>query len=113
MRAPRTVGAPKKKPAPRAPDEAATGRASAHVLDVPFAMRAVATASGARWNADHGVFVYSGDTLPAGLVPFTPVAYSWERHVERELRGEAPTEVSKAAEAPDGSRGSITLRWRC
>ena len=32
----------------------------AHVLDVPFAMRGVAAASGARWDADHGVFVWSG-----------------------------------------------------
>ena len=110
MRAPRTVGAPKKKPAPQALHEAAIRVATAHVLDVPFAMRAVATAGGARWNADHGVFVYSGATLPAGLVPFTPVAYSWERHVERELRGEEPTKVSKTARTPDGSRGSITLR---
>jgi superfamily II DNA or RNA helicase len=73
-----------------------------HVLDVPFAMRAVASASGARWEAEHGVFVYRGDTLPPALEPFRAQPYSWELHVERELRDEP------IAEAPP--RGKIVLR---
>lgn len=63
--------------------------ASAHVLDVPFAMRGVATAGGARWDAENGAFVYRGAQLPEALTAFVPAAYSWERHVERELRGAA------------------------
>lgn len=68
---------------PRVP----TGRA--HVLDVPFAMRGVATAGGARWDADRSVFVWRGADLPASLDPFRPARYSWEAHVERELNGDA------------------------
>jgi hypothetical protein len=41
-----------------------------HALDVPFAMRGVATSGGARWDAEHGAFVYRGDALPAILAPF-------------------------------------------
>ncbi|MBA3821837.1 MAG: ATP-dependent helicase, partial [Deltaproteobacteria bacterium] len=55
------------------------------MLDVPFAMRAVATASGARWDASHGVFLFEGAALPPALAPFQPPPYSWERHVQREL----------------------------
>lgn len=57
----------------------------AHVLDVPFAMRGVATAGGARWDADRSVFVWRGEELPPSLVPFRPGRWSWEAHVEREL----------------------------
>jgi len=60
---------------------------SPHVLDVPFAMRAVATASGVRWDASHGVFLYEGRELPAILAPFRALPYSWEMHVQRELAG--------------------------
>ena len=74
-----------------------------HVLDVPFAMRGVATASGARWDADHGVFVFAGDALPGALAPFRALPYSWELHVERELAGVAKHEASKPA-------GTIALR---
>lgn len=81
---------------------------SAHVLDVPFAMRGVAAASGARWAADHGVFVWSGDRLPHALAPFRALPYSWELHVERELAGAArPGAVSRAPSTP---AGSIVLR---
>ena len=61
MRQKKTVSAPRKQAA--APEV----RGRAHALDVPFSMRALATASGARWEADHGVFVYRGESLPAGL----------------------------------------------
>jgi hypothetical protein len=107
MLAKKTVSAP--TPAKRAPaasrSDASAGTAAprAHVLDVPFAMRAQATAGGARWDADHGVFVYRGATLPAALAPFRPTAYSWERHVESELNGESAAKPSK----PDGE---IVLR---
>jgi primosomal protein N' len=67
------------------------------VLDVPFGMRAVATASGARWHAEHGVFVFSGAALPAALVPFRALPYSWELHVQRELGGAAAASIAKPA----------------
>lgn len=76
-----------------------------HVLDVPFAMRAVASASGARWD-DRGVFVFAGETLPPALAPFRAQPYSWELHVQRELdaaNGRAPLAASKP-------KGSIALR---
>lgn len=56
-----------------------------HVLDVPFAMRPVATAHAARWDASHGVFIYEGAELPSELAPFRALSYSWEMHVQREL----------------------------
>jgi superfamily II DNA or RNA helicase len=75
----------------------------AHVLDVPFAMRAVATAGGARWDADHSAFVWRGTDLPPSLHPFRPATYSWETHVERELNDGEKRPASRAA-------GSITPR---
>lgn len=75
----RTVSAPKRSVASANPP------AALHVLDVPFAMRAVATAAGARWDVGHGVFVYEGSGLPVALAPFRPQPYSWELHVQREL----------------------------
>jgi hypothetical protein len=77
--------------------------AHAHVLDVPFAMRGVAAAGGARWDAAHGVFVWRGQALPDALAPFRALPYSWELHVERELTGEAPSRSVAAS-------GSIVLR---
>jgi superfamily II DNA or RNA helicase len=74
------------------------------VVDVPFAMRGVATASGARWDADHGVFVFSGERLPASLAPYRALPYSWEAHVQRELDG------SPAQRTTPSPRGTITLR---
>ena len=73
--------------------------ATVHVLDVPFTMRAVANAAGARWDAAHGVFVYRGETLPPALVPFLPPRYSWEAHVQRPGRSK-----------PSTPTGAITLR---
>lgn len=72
---------------------------SPYVLDVPFAMRAVATASAARWDAALGVFVYEGAALPAQLAPFGALPYSWEMHVQRELTGEAARRPSPPAAA--------------
>jgi primosomal protein N' len=94
----RTVSAPK-KPAPTSP----ATRSRVHVLDVPFAMRAGATAGGARWDASHGVFLYEGTALPAALAPFRPQPYSWELHVQRELD-------ETATPPPKAPTGSIVLR---
>ena len=68
--------------APPASAVVATGRA--HVLDVPFAHRGIATEAGARWDGARSVFVWRGNTLPDCLAPFRPAAYSWEARVERE-----------------------------
>jgi superfamily II DNA or RNA helicase len=83
---------------------AAAPAGKAHVLDVPFAMRAVATAGGARWEGEKNVFVYRGDTLPASLSPFRPAPYSWEARVQREFDGDA------ARPAPSKPTADITLR---
>ena len=98
----RTVSAPPKRAVAPAARPAAAAR-RLHVLDVPFAMRAVAAASAARWDEEHGVFLYEGDELPAALAPFRPAAYSWERRVQRELDGAALPPASKPA-------GTIALR---
>ncbi len=60
---------------------------AAHVLDVPFALRPLATQHGARWDADRKVFVYRGDRVPPALAPFRAAPYSWEHKVQRELAG--------------------------
>ena len=74
-------------------------------------MRAVATASQARWDASHGAFLYEGRELPAALAPFQALPYSWELHVQRELTGgPAPRASQPAVNAPEGGRGSIELR---
>ncbi len=57
----------------------------AHALDVPFAFRGVATAAGARWDAEHGVFLFRGNRLPVELAPFQAQRYSLEHHVESEI----------------------------
>ena len=76
--------------------------ARAHVLEVPFAMRAVATAGGARWDAANNVFLYRGARLPAALAPFRPAQFSLEHAVEQDLNEEpAP---------PTPPSGQITLR---
>lgn len=63
---------------------------TAFVLDVPFAMRGVATAAAARWDATHGVFVYEGRQIPPALAPFRALPYSWEMRVQQELAEAAP-----------------------
>lgn len=78
--------------------------AGIHVLDVPFAMRGVAAAHQAYWDASHGVFLFQGASLPAELRPFRAQPYSWEMHVERELAGE------NAAPPASLGDGTITLR---
>jgi len=83
--------------------------ASAHVLDVPFAMRAVATAAGARWDAEKSVMLWRGDVLPEALRPFSPATYSWEAHVQREMRGDAPPSLARA-ERSSPAAPAITLR---
>ena len=68
----------------------------AFVLDVPFAARGVASAEGAKWDADRSVFVWRGASLPRSLRPFRPARYSWEAHVEREIAEGARPAPSKA-----------------
>jgi len=104
LRAKRKVSAPARRSASAAAARSPSPRgARAHVIDVPFAMRAVAAAGGARWDADHGVFVYDGDALPPALAPFRALPYSWELHVERALNGAARAAASKP-------EGAIALR---
>jgi superfamily II DNA or RNA helicase len=108
IRAKRTVSAPKQpagasKASPPQTSTAGRRRAAVQVLDVPFAMRAVAAASGARWDAEHGVFVHEGGELPAALVPFRALPCSWELHVQRLLDG-------SAVPAPSPPDGTIALR---
>jgi hypothetical protein len=95
------------------PARAVRGAASAatseraFVLDVPFAMRGVASASGARWEPDHQAFVYRGASLPRGLSPFAPARYSWEAHIQRELdeaEGRAPLPAPTNDDAPPSTR---------
>jgi superfamily II DNA or RNA helicase len=66
-------------------------------------MRAVASASGARWDATQNVFIHRGAALPASLAPFRPAAFSWELGVERALNDDPPEPI----EPPTGE---ITLR---
>ncbi|NCG18955.1 MAG: DEAD/DEAH box helicase family protein, partial [Rhodobacterales bacterium] len=67
----------------------------AHVLEVPFTARAVATSHGAKWDTTNGVFVFRGDSLPRALRPFRAKAYSWERAVQHRLDGDSKPTASK------------------
>ncbi len=66
-------------------------------------MRGVATASSARWDKDHGVFLFEGAALPTALAPFRALPYSWEMHVQRELAALPPA-------APSTPDAKIVLR---
>ena len=71
-------------------------------LDVPFAYRGVAAASGAKWDAESGVFLYVGAVLPSALTAFMPLPYSYEAFVQRELNTEAglvPTRTPPVGDA--------------
>jgi hypothetical protein len=81
------------------PPSAIMKTGKAHVVDVPFALRAIATAAGARWDAQRSVFLWWGSELPPPLTPFRPARYSWEAHVERELNEDARPTASE----PTGS----------
>ena len=74
-----------------------------HALDVPFALRGVATAAGAKWDAEHGVFLFRGNRLPGALAPFQAQRYSLEHHVEAELNDDG-------AFLPSEPTASIVLR---
>jgi superfamily II DNA or RNA helicase len=102
LRAKRSISSVPRAGKAEAPANGA-GTKRLHVLDVPFAMRGVATASGARWDADHSVFVFAGDALPPALSPFRALPYSWELHVERELASSTKHPAQKPA-------GEIVLR---
>ncbi len=95
---------------PKTPARAAVQRRS-HVLDVPFAMRGVATACGARWDVESGVFVFAGEALPPALAPFAALPCSWELHVQRELEAEGTGASRRPPSKPRGTAaGAIVLR---
>ncbi len=76
-----------------------SGRAFA--LEIPFELRGLASLHGARWEPDHGVFLYRGASLPEALVPYRSQPYSLERRVEETLNDEvgqprAPTAALRA-----------------
>ncbi|MEQ1502963.1 MAG: SNF2-related protein [Myxococcota bacterium] len=73
-----------------------------HVLDVPFAARALATAHGAKWDPDHGVFVVRGP-LPEALAPYRAAPWSWEAEIQRRLDG-------GVAPGPSAPRDPMTPR---
>lgn len=89
IRSKRTVSAPKKSRRPAAAAAAAKGRA--HALDVPFELRAIASAAGARWDKTRKAFLYYGEELPSALAPFSSKPYSFERHVERAINSRGRT----------------------
>lgn len=60
------------------------------VLDVPFAMRAVAQSLGARWEKESKSFIYEGSRLPVELAPFSALAWSWEDAVQKAKAGLQP-----------------------
>ena len=66
-------------------------------------MRGIAAASKARWDKEHGVFIYDGAALPPALAPFRAQQYSWEMRVQRELTDAPPRK-------PSPPHASITLR---
>lgn len=89
----------------------ATVARKVHALDIPFAMRGVATACGARWDVDSGVFVFAGDVLPPPLAPFAALPYSWELHVQRGLEATGPASVrAPSTPAGLGTGSPIVLR---
>lgn len=87
--------------------EANVGRIT--VLDVPFAMRAVASAGGAKWDPERGVFLFVGDTLPAALEPFLPLPYSYEESVQDSVDEAARPGLAPRALRTRGT-GAITPR---
>lgn len=69
------------------------------VLDVPFSMRGVAAAAGARWDAAVGAYLWSGGgRLPDALVPFSADAYSWAAWRQAELNGDPVVAMPPARE---------------
>ncbi len=93
----------KKAVAPRSSTHApANGSGRAFALDIPFEARGIASAAGARWDADLKVFVFRGEKLPSSLRPWAAAPYSLEAWVERRLN-----EDSVAVTTPGGE---IVLR---
>ena len=66
-------------PSPMGPD--------VHVLGVPYTMRELASAAGARWDKGAKAYVYVGRDLPETLRPYASRPYSLERWREDTLRG--------------------------
>lgn len=57
------------------------------VLDVPFQMRMVAQASGARWDKEAAAMVFHGDRLPAGLEVARAMPFTREWAAQHHLNG--------------------------
>jgi hypothetical protein len=62
-----------------------------YLLEVPFEMRALPQASGARWDQSLGAFVFKGVTLPDALAAYHCETYSWGRFREDEINGVEPS----------------------
>lgn len=77
-----------KRPAPPPPAALQPGPGQRlWFLDVPYPERAIASASGARWDATRRATVYIGTQLPAGLQPYASRPFSWERWLEDDTNG--------------------------
>jgi hypothetical protein len=127
MLARRVVSAPKKVPvkvpvakASKPHDAQRVDAVSLRIfaLDVPFSMRGVAIAGGARWNAKQRVFTYAGSAsadLPLALEPFAPLPYSFEKYAQTALDRElgltpqTPATTNRIA-AAEGLNAAIVPR---
>ena len=77
-------------------------------------MRGVAAASKARWDKEHGVFIYDGAELPPALAPFRAQPYSWgDARAERTHRRAAAQAITYQGEHDDAPRSEVIhdLRW--
>lgn len=85
----RTRKPPARKAAPTPVPPTPTPGPGEHlrILDVPFELRAVAQANGARWDKALGAHIHIGATLPAGLEPFEAPLLSWTRWRQDDLAG--------------------------
>lgn len=61
------------------------------ILDVPYEERSAARAGGASWDAQRKSWVFLGDHIPPGLVPYTAQPYSWQEWRQRDAnKGRTP-----------------------
>lgn len=82
------------------------------ILEVPFAERSVATAHGARWDADIRATVYRGEELPFGLKPFASQPFSWARWQEDDINqdfGNIPSAAHAFTPRPHQSEAAAAI----
>lgn len=106
----RSAPAGRAKPAPQPPEVPPGHRL--FILDVPFAERAVAAASGARWNAALQATVYVGPDLPGGLHPYVSQPFSWERWLEDDFNGSSgsvPSPAGTLKARPHQLEGAVAI----